>query len=384
MKQKLLVIPLLLAGVSVFSILSSFATTSAFPPSLCLFAGLVAPAASFISTQTSKVSEFEVIRAAADAFVSIGKVTRITAKELYANLTDGKEPNNPFILCVYESNSELPDLYAKGHITGAIKRSWGLVFKEEEFLVQRGGYSRASYLAKLPKDRQIVVYSYNGHIGNQVTALLNILGYDAVNLKWGMASWTLDKDAAPGRYDESKDCKAQRIDTTMNEPAERYSFPIVENTASEDEHEIIRAAAEAYAGSGKIVNISAEELFERQRDRNAAAKPFILSVDEADIYTKGHILGAVNIPWRAVFRKENLSKLPNDKQILVCSYDGHTSSQVAALLNILGYDCVNLRWGMASWTFNNEIAPGRYNEVNDCMNYSLASGPLPFGETGYY
>ncbi|GAI52642.1 unnamed protein product, partial [marine sediment metagenome] len=29
---------------------------------------------------------------------------------------------------------------------------------------------------------------------------LNALGYDAVNLKWGMHGWTHDEDIAPGRY----------------------------------------------------------------------------------------------------------------------------------------------------------------------------------------
>jgi hypothetical protein len=57
----------------------------------------------------------------------------------------------------------------------------------------------------LPKDRQIVVYCWTGHIASQITALLNILGYDAINLKFGMTSWTINKDIAPGRYEEAND-----------------------------------------------------------------------------------------------------------------------------------------------------------------------------------
>lgn len=331
----------------------------------------------------SPVSQFEIIRAAADAYAASGKLGEITAKELYANLTDGKAANDPFILSVCEANSELTDSYTKGHIPGAIKMPWGLVMSEKEFLVLRGGYSRESYLAKLPKDRQIVTCSYNGHIGDQAATLLNILGYDAVNLKWGMTSWTRDQNAAPGRYDESRDCTAQRVDTATSQSSERFGFPAVRYAASEDPHEILRAAAEAFAKSGKEV-ISADDLFNRQRDRNVANRPVILNVDDAETYSKGHILGAINLPYGILFKKDNLSKLTNKKEIVVYSYNGHAGSQAAALLNILGYNAMNLRWGFASWTFRKDIASGRYEESKDCMDYVLATGPLPLGEEGYY
>ena len=66
---------------------------------------------------------------------------------------------------------------------------------------------QADNLATLPTDKQIVVYCYTGHTASQVTSLLNALGYDAINLKFGMTSWVLDPVIASGRYDEIKDCK---------------------------------------------------------------------------------------------------------------------------------------------------------------------------------
>lgn len=66
-------------------------------------------------TPTTKVSEFEIIRAAADAYASSGKPGEITAQELYNILTDDNLANDPFILSVRR-----PDIYAKGHIPGAI------------------------------------------------------------------------------------------------------------------------------------------------------------------------------------------------------------------------------------------------------------------------
>jgi rhodanese-related sulfurtransferase len=56
-------------------------------------------------------------------------------------------------------------------------------------------------LEKLNPDKQIVVYCYTGRDASQATAILNILGYDASNLLWGMTGWTTDPEIAPKRFD---------------------------------------------------------------------------------------------------------------------------------------------------------------------------------------
>ena len=135
--------------------------------------------------------------------------------------------------------------------------------------------------------------------------------------------------------------------------------------------EVIREAADAYLSSDKTPNILAEELYGILYNGNPDNPPFILSVRSPEHYEKGHIPGAINIPWREVAKTENLAKLPKDWQIVVYCYTGHTASQVTALLNVLGYDAINLKFGMTSWTINRDIAPGRYEEAKDSHNYPL-------------
>jgi len=338
-----------------------------------------------VTTSTpSQTSEFEVIRTAAEAYANSGKVTEITAKGLYANLKDGKPGNDPFIINVRWNNSELSDLYLKGHIDTSINVPQDLIFKEQDIMVPRGGYSEVLDPVKLPKTSQIVVCSYNGHTGDQVTALLNIMGYDVVNLKWGMTSWTKNTEVAPGRYDQSTDSEAYRVDTSVYELSETYSFPVIENTSSSDSHEIIRAAADAYARSGKTVNITSSTVNSRLKNHDPSDNPLIICVDDAATYAKGHITQAVNIPFADLFTEANLKKLPTNQQIVVYSYNGHIGGQATALLNILGYDAMNLMWGIASWTFDTNLAPERYSETVDCMNYPYVDGALPSFYTGYY
>ena len=55
-------------------------------------------------------------------------------------------------------------------------------------------------LRKLNPNKQIVIYCYTGRTGSQATAILNALGYDAVNLVWGISGWTTDSVVAPSRF----------------------------------------------------------------------------------------------------------------------------------------------------------------------------------------
>ena len=69
------------------------------------------------------------------------------------------------------------DHYAVGHIPGAINIGLG---------------DLADNLDNIDPDAPVYVYCYTGHSAAQAAALLNLLGYDAYSLKFGMCSWTTD------------------------------------------------------------------------------------------------------------------------------------------------------------------------------------------------
>jgi rhodanese-related sulfurtransferase len=71
---------------------------------------------------------------------------------------------------------------------------------------------------------------------------------------------------------------------------------------------------------------------------------FILDIRAEADYDKGHIEGAINIPFKEVGR--NLDQLPQDKRIIVYCYTGQTGGQTAALLNIAGFEARSLNGGM--------------------------------------
>jgi len=124
--------------------------------------------------------------------------------------------------------------------------------------------------------------------------------------------------------------------------------------------------------------MSASSVLALLNDSDTSNDPFILSIRAADQYAKGHIPGAININFRTVFTDENLSLLPDDDRlIIVVCYTGHTASQMAAMLNVNGFNATALKFGMTSWTNNETVAPSFYVRETACMNYPIINSTVP-------
>jgi rhodanese-related sulfurtransferase len=142
---------------------------------------------------TSSDDGSEIIRAAGDVYLNSGASFVTTAVALYTNLNDGNAANDPYILDVRGATD-----YAAGHLAGAINVAFRTVANSTE-------------LPKFDPDRQIVVICYTGHTASQATMVLNMLGYDAIAMKYGMTSWTVDPTKNPSittnkYFDKNNDC----------------------------------------------------------------------------------------------------------------------------------------------------------------------------------
>jgi len=315
----------------------------------------------------------------------------ITAEVLYDRLNDDNATNDPFIVSIRSAEH-----YAIGHITGSINIPLNTLFTKEN-------------LAKLPdaEDQQIVVVCYTGHTAAQATALLNVDGYDALCLKWGMCSWTADTNVTFGNcYNDKEDSHDWSVEAgviTTNggnsnavgnavvgiiyprvEPlvalggcgdvvAPSDTGPALDLDASETDS--LSTAIHLSLNQGIPAVITAKDLYNNLLDGNSQNDPFILSVRDVEDYKKGHIRGAVNIEIAELFTDEGLQKLPGDKdqRIIVVCYTGHTASQTAALLNLNGYNATALKWGMSSWTLDHNVLEEKHYYTQPTVNYPVDS-----------
>jgi rhodanese-related sulfurtransferase len=278
-----------------------------------------------------------VIQAAAEQYLGAGAPPVTSADALFENLNDGDPDNDPFILSVRS-----PDHYAIGHIPGAVNIPWKQIANPDN-------------LAKLPTDQPIVVYCYTGHTGQIAATVLNMLGYDATNLKFGIMGWTEDDEVlATKRFGPDTDQRDYRVEQEAVEATETYAFPEL-NLGVEGDFEIVRAAAEQWLTTAEAPVMHADAVWENLSDGDADNDPVIVSVRSPEHYAVGHIPGAINIPWRSVAASENLAKLSPDEKIVAYCYTGHTGQVAATVLGMLGYDVSNMKYGMMGWTEDDEV-----------------------------
>ncbi|MBU0618447.1 MAG: hypothetical protein KKI02_12085 [Planctomycetes bacterium] len=251
------------------------------------------------------------------------------------------------------------DVYQIGHVPGAINIPWQTIADEDS-------------LEMLALDKKIVTYCSTGHTGQVAATILGMLGYDVDNMLFGMMGWTDDADVLGGAV---FDCHPPqyRTETTGNcLPADQD--PPVVNTGETTAEAIVRAQVAAFL-SDWVPTISAAEVKAVVDDPAQAVGHVIVSVRSVEDYANGHIPGAINIPWKTLVEEGNLEMLPADKKIIVYCYTGHTSQITATLLKLLGYDAVNMKYGMTGWNDNflGDIAPF------DCLppSYETIAGPDP-------
>jgi sulfur-carrier protein adenylyltransferase/sulfurtransferase len=127
----------------------------------------------------------DTVEAAAIAYFS-GGVKMIKAADVFANLNDGDASNDPVLIDIRSA-----DDYALGHIAGAANIPLNNLFTAET-------------LAKLPPDKQIVVYCYTGQNSGQAVPALRMLGYNATSMTYGLPAWALVEGVSVPVWDNSK------------------------------------------------------------------------------------------------------------------------------------------------------------------------------------
>lgn len=204
--------------------------------------------------------------------------------------------------------------YAKGHIQGAVNVPYGM--------------DVAAALEKIPSDKTVYVYCYSGQTASQTALLLNLAGKKALNVSGGFNKGISKQEAAeklmitePASFDD----KTYAVDADIKAAVENY-YKQVEKAE--------------YAKN----NISPKQL---KQLMESGEEVFIADLRSEEDYGKGHIEGAVSLPYGKGMQ-EKFDILPTDQTIYVYCYSGQTASQTMAALRLKGYTVYNLSGGMGA------------------------------------
>ncbi|HEY85985.1 MAG TPA: hypothetical protein G4N96_12835 [Chloroflexi bacterium] len=298
--------------------------------------------------------DLEVIRQAAENyFPPEGGTYRISADDLYSVLHNGDPEDNPLLVSV-QTRVE----YALGHIPGSINIPWDEITDV------------AQLEAVIPKSYPTVIYCNKGVHSAQISAILNLLGYDTLDLAFGMEGWTQNPILLPDHFAPTCGdcgCEDYPLDTGVHTSEPSYHYPALD-VGGETPEDTIRAAANAYLSSTRDneATICPCDLHEVLADDDPNNDPFVLSLQWPEDYAKGHVPHAVNLPRWDLFKMENLSRLPAERPIVICCYLGYTSSQASAILNMMGYDTQVALHGLCGWTMDTELV---HFDIGDPRNW---------------
>lgn len=218
---------------------------------------------------------------------------KVSEAELKA-MVDAKDDS------IYVLSVRKADDYKKGHIEGASNIPFGKTMSAE--------------FTTLPMDKTIVVYCYTGQTAGQATAALRLMGYEAVSLNGGMGTGS----NAPSGWANN-------------------GFPLVS--------EVTSTLEKLYAEMpDHIYKIGEKDFIDMVKAGDAMT---IIDIRSAEDYGKGHVKGAVNLPWGPAIA-ENLASIPADKPVFIYCYTGQTAGQAVVTLNSAGLNArsVNLGWNL--------------------------------------
>jgi rhodanese-related sulfurtransferase len=278
-------------------------------------------------------AEIDVVRAAVADYLT-HRAGNMKASDLQMKIAEGDAP--------YIVSLRSPEDCAAGHILGAVNKKFG-------------------ELSTLPMDEEILVYCYTGQSASFAAAVLGVQGYNVTNLLHGMSSWTEDPDVYKKRFDPATSQGDFPVETTPNTGGS-FALPELENTTSNEDDEIVKAAAATVSPkyiAAKDLNIKIAE----------GEEMTIVSVRKAEDYAAGHIPGAINIGLDSL--AENLSQINPDAPVYVYCYTGHSAAQATALLQMLGYDASSLTFGMCGWTSDTAVNMAKCFDAASVQGYEV-------------
>jgi len=300
-------------------------------------------------TEPEAVNEFNMVAEKGDVYftsytTTSGAGVNTVISAVFDNLTDGDTSNDPFIID-YRAAAD----YADGHIINAVNISLGdLVSKIDDGTV--------------PSDKMILNVCYTGQTASCATAFLNLIGYEAQNLKFGMCA--VDTSIAKANKwlgQIAADEHAGDLVADVSTSTTTYDFPTL-STGEEDAVEIMKDMLDPSGWK-----IAANDVWDNPDNY------FIINYwSEAEYLDPGHIPGAIQFTPKNDFKvDQKLNLLPTDKTIVVYCYTGQTSAQVCAYLRMLGYDAKSLLYGVGgfAWTklaghkYTAAPAPGIYDAI---------------------
>lgn len=278
---------------------------------VALFAGCQKTETAVKTTETkaAEVVKVSALEEAANSYFADYPGSRIAPASKVFEMMDMEA--DMFILDIRQA-----DVYAEGHLKGAVNAPWGPAL--------------ADAINWLPDDVPVFVNCYTGQTAGQATAVLNTAGFDVTSIKYGWNLGIAKTEGYEGYVETAANASPEASGVKIDAEIKTAAMDYFNNLKSDPE-----------AANNIIAAAKLKEKLDAEDDM------VIVSIRQADDYTKGHIEGALNIPFgdgmQAAF-----ADLPRDEKVFVYCYSGQTAGQTVGIMRLLGIDAASIKSGMGT------------------------------------
>ncbi len=338
---------------------------------LALAAGCGGGTTSSATTSAGPVTNFDKTASLMNQFLNSPAATQtISATDLNKLLTSGKPADAPLVIDVRSATDYAQASSASpGHIPGAINIPFKTIASPD---------SIAKINAELAKhtNKTIVVHCYTAHTQSiDIPILYDLaqsgkLGSPAPKIEgldWGMLGYnSVEK---PPSYSNT-----YPLATASTQETATFPLPTVSG-------DLIAQAQQVLPNMPGRLNVGADQAI----NKKPLSSYTIIDIRSASDYAKGHIPGAINLPYQDLFKKvgdtyPNLVKIDRSKQILVTGDRHDLEEYVAIGLNLLGISQQKSNTGALGFdiaTWNNTV--GRKFTTADKNSLPVVTGAAPGG-----
>jgi len=211
----------------------------------------------------------------------------------------------------------------------------------------------------LDASQDIVTYCWTGQTSSMITAYLNVIGYNAYSLKFGVNSLIYSNL-------EAHNWSAAQI---MN-------YPLVKSQ-TQDRFEVLKTyLINQNLDLNDILTdwiTTAENVYNTMMDADPSNDYYIIDIRQPDDYEDGHIEWAVNSTLGGILIS---AQDAGGKPIIVVCYSGQSAGHGVVALRLSGYTNAKvMKWGMCSW---NAETSGSWNSNTGDAAFGNANWMLPY------
>ncbi|MBD3220740.1 hypothetical protein GF314_05820 [bacterium] len=250
------------------------------------------------------------------------------------------------------------DDYLAGHIPGAFHSTLGTLMDD--------------LANKIDSDKPYVIACYSGQSAGHAKIAMELMGYeDTYSLKFGMCSWNT---SLAGSWNNNVANNLSNPETDNNNgDLTVHALPEL----TEDPSTVV---ADRVAGmlAGGFQGIRYTDIMDNLDDY------FVLNYHSLDDYlgqgtsgVPGHIPGAFQFtPYQSLGWDQMLENVPTDQTVVIYCWTGQHSSQIAAYMNMLGYDAKSLLFGSNN-LFYDDLTAHKWTEEGQSNDFALEVGTPP-------